>query len=593
MLSIIVLALTSLCCNAQYDYLEAAMKICGAESIETMDSYEVERFEDLARNPLRINYVNVSAMEASGLMTHYQAVSLADYRSRHGDILSVSELASVDGFGKEAAFLLTPFISFEKHDSPFERRDDTLSLRNVLSVRSGMKAGKKTSYGIKYRMNMEDRLSCALAVSKSYDSSVIHPDSYTGNFVWYSGNGRNVLVAGDYNARFGQGLALWNGMSISGAPVPSAMMKRSSGISPSSSFVGGYALRGVAGYVSVNRMIISPFLAVDSSADDINIMPGVNMSFFTRRCRFSMTHYSDMAFSAEGKAVEDMKTSADMSGCFNGTDVFSEISYDWISGTTAIIAGTVFPIGDDFRYGMVARFYPSDYSSSRSVAMRSLTKCSNEYALAVSTEFASGKWIDLKGRNGFGSSVRRNNGSMTLDLARFPVSNGDEDNGSSQVRFKTDWTCMLSDSWKMSLLISERIRSWGMPFRSEARIVMAYDIGCFNITLRTDLVVCNEYGFLSYVESGYVGGKSAFFARTGLFLADEWEDRIYAYERDAPGSFNIPAYYGRGFWSSVMWRWSFARWGRLYLRAAVTSYPLMEEKKPGKAELKFQLEIKL
>ena len=54
----------------------------------------------------------------------------------------------------------------------------------------------------------------------------------------------------------------------------------------------------------------------------------------------------------------------------------------------------------------------------------------------------------------------------------------------------------------------------------------------------------------------------------------------YAYERDFAGCFNVPAYYGRGWWTSAYLSWKYSRWGTVQLRAAY--------KKPGKAELKIQ-----
>ena len=48
--------------------------------------------------------------------------------------------------------------------------------------------------------------------------------------------------------------------------------------------------------------------------------------------------------------------------------------------------------------------------------------------------------------------------------------------------------------------------------------------------------------------------SGAVYLRGTLFFIDEWDDRIYAYERDAPGSFNVPAYYGRGYSLSLVAR---------------------------------------
>jgi hypothetical protein len=78
--------------------------------------------------------------------------------------------------------------------------------------------------------------------------------------------------------------------------------------------------------------------------------------------------------------------------------------------------------------------------------------------------------------------------------------------------------------------------------------------------------------------------------KQSVFIVDNWDDRIYAYEYDVPGSFNVPAYYGRGVWIASMLSWKVSRLIRLYARASYISYPFMsdEKKKPGKAELKLQ-----
>ena len=66
--------------------------------------------------------------------------------------------------------------------------------------------------------------------------------------------------------------------------------------------------------------------------------------------------------------------------------------------------------------------------------------------------------------------------------------------------------------------------------------------------------------------------------RLGCYMVDNWDDRIYVYERDAPANFNVPAYYGRGLWTSLYVSYKPVTWCRLYVRGAY--------KKPGNAELK-------
>ena len=125
-------------------------------------------------------------------------------------------------------------------------------------------------------------------------------------------------------------------------------------------------------------------------------------------------------------------------------------------------------------------------------------------------------------------------------------------------------------------------------FRTDLRADLAWKSDKFMMTYRFNALQCNKVSWLTYLESGFKDGIWSLYLRQGAFIVDEWDDRIYAYERDVPGTYNVPALYGRGVWTSLMTSWKASRWCRLYLRAAVTTYPFMEEKKPGKAELRFQ-----
>lgn len=590
-ISALVSVMTAVQISAQQDSMQAVAAFIGAESVEDMDPEEVERLESMMRNPIRINAISASRLKETGLLTQYQIASLFDYRARHGDVMSFSELAALDGFGHEAVSRLAPFISLQTVRSPSQRISDSLYFRHELSLKSGFAAGKAATYGLKYRLDAGESLSASFSTSRTSESPSMRPDAFSGNMTFRFRKVQGALTAGDFNARFGQGLAFWNGMSIGGVPVPSSMMKRPAGISASSSFTGRYALRGLAGYLTLNRVRISPFLAFSVPKEGIGLLPGVNVAVLLRSAQISFTHYSDMSLSSAESHLDDMKTSADVAFCIKGTDVFAEAAYDWQSRSLACLGGVVFPAGDDVRLGVVGRAYPPGYSSTRSAALRSLTKCTNEYSISLSGEVTSGKWIGLKGREGFGSNIRRHSGMLSFDAACFPEPKGEDAVKSIQLKGKADWSVILSPTWKMKLRLSERVRTWDEPFRSEIRVEISYDTGLLTLISRTDIVKCKGLSFLSYAEGGYKNDCISMYLRLGAFKADEWADRIYAYERDAPGSFNVPAYYGRGVWSSAFLRWRFARWGKAYLRASVCSYALMKEPKPGKAELRLQLEF--
>ena len=75
------------------DFLQAVMTIKGIGSEEYLSEDELEYFRQLAVNPIAINGASSSELLATGLFSPYQAAVIEDYRSRSGDILSLSELA--------------------------------------------------------------------------------------------------------------------------------------------------------------------------------------------------------------------------------------------------------------------------------------------------------------------------------------------------------------------------------------------------------------------------------------------------------------------------------------------------------------------
>ena len=163
------------------------------------------------------------------------------------------------------------------------------------------------------------------------------------------------------------------------------------------------------------------------------------------------------------------------------------------------------------------------------------------------------------------------------------------------MKAQTEWRYTFADKYMLELRIKERFRTWGFMFRTDFRIGAQYKTDIFTIASRFNVLSCDNIGLLGYVEGEYTPSGMSALLRLGLFKVDDWDDRIYVYERDAPGNFNVPAYYGRGLWTSAFLSFKYERWLRIYLRASYISYLLMppEIRKPGRAELKLQCVFRL
>ncbi len=574
--------------NAQeFSQSEAIAIFLGADSEEDIDSYEAERLQNLMARPLRLNMATDSRLLSSGLLTPYQIASLRQYRSTCGDVLSYSELAALDGFGEEFVRRLAPFISLESSLRAGQVAGSGRRVVNDLAARVAYKQTfdepGKWNYAVKYRLEAGERLSGALAFSRAYDDPKALPSTLSGHLSWEFRRYSAKITVGDYNARFGQGLALWNGMVLSGIHSPSSYMRRASGISDSWSFTGSSALRGAAASIMFGRLGLSA----------VYVFPGTiaqNVAWYMRNGQVSATN----AMSLEGifigrPAIPRWKTALDAKACIAGVDLFTEAAYDWVGRSAAALAGTVFPVGDDARIASMLRYYPAAFSSDLSGAPRSGSKCSNEYSFSLSGETFAGGYVSLNGAEGFGSSVRRHEAVLSFDATYFPESKSKTMPHTYQIKASLSWKSMLYDWLCLDVRVKERYRNWDKyPFKTDVRLDLEYISRFIYGTLRLNLVKVRSPAFLSYLEGGYKRERFTFYLRQGFFLVDDWESRIYVYARDAPGSFNVPACYGRGVWTAATASWRFARWGRLYARAGLTAYPFMEKKKPGKAELKLQ-----
>ena len=600
---LIVLFIPKLAVSQIHDGIGAILKVMGVGSEEEADSQEVERLEGLLVHPLRINQVSYSTMMESGLFSHYQIVSLTEYRKRHGDILSIAELSAVDGFGAAFTEVLAPFISLESGFSPgcipYSSKKTEHDLMFKGAYKTNVDASPQWNYGLKYKVSVLNKFYAAAAVSRPYgDSGSIMPETFTGHLSWRFKRKDGLLIVGDFNARFAQGLTMWSGMSLSGLAEMASFYRRASELSPSWSFSGSSSMTGIAGKCSFGHLDFSAFAAlpgIRGKENNIGLLPGINLSYNLGNVRMGATHYALFTgISGPSTRIPDMKSSLDCRCCIRGTDLWSEVAYDWVASSAAFLMGSAFRTGENLRMAIHLRMYPSEFNAAYSAAPRSGTRCSNEYGSAVAGEWTAGGSVKIRGHEGFGSSVPKHSGSFSVDVVCFPETKSSSVPRSMQLKSRISWEHMLNDALCLGVRLNVRLRNWEECFsKTELRSEVTWMPGKLFLAARINGMLCAALGLLGYVEAGYKGEKLSAYFRQGIFRIDNWDDRIYVYERDAPGNFSVPSYYGRGVWSALALSWRFSSSGRLYLRAASTSYPFMsgEKKKPGKAELKLQMEF--
>lgn len=571
--------------------MNAILFLCGAGSEEELDEQEVERYHSFLSDPLEINFASRSRMLSSGLMSQYQVASLQDYISRTGDVLSVSELASIDGFGEDYANALAPFVSFRSKSLPGQKETSQGVLRQEALVRSALK-DKDVNYGAKYRLTYGDVLAFSAAARTKYsDKEQFPPSAWSMNMTCYGRKGLGKVIIGDFNARFGQGLALWSGMSLSGLPTVSSFSKRPSGLSPSWSWSGAGGHRGVAADFTKGRAVVSAFASFpglrlwceSGKPPEISLMTGANIAYYARDGQFSLTGGCLSEPLTGGWRPKGGKLAGDFRWSRRGVDYFGEAAWDFSGGCLGFILGSVIPLGGDWRLAAAAHGYPSAFDPDFTGGLRSWTKTSDEYGLTLGLEKAGV--------------------SLSADFAV-----KDRERDSRQIRANLKIPLQLTGTSVLSFRLTERLRPYEpvLRFRTGARCDLdwsssglsarygASDSPAWKLRARAEGLLCRSLAWLGYLEGGRKAGGFSAYLRGTIFIVDNWDDRIYSYERDAPGNFTVPAYYGRGWSVAAVAGKKFAFGGRhfsslkIYLRLSATGYSFMKEPKSTVSEGKVQ-----
>ena len=483
--------------------------LTGASSLEELDESTMERFESLRLHPVPINCCSRSRLLSCGLFTRFQVASLLDYRSRSGDVLSFTELAAVDGFGERYADALREFVSLEgSAANPSSRR-----FRQDMMVRGAFRKPEESleySAGVKYHAEYGGRVEFNWSDRTTYSSP--EPGFGTINLTCFGKRLPGKVILGDYNARFGQGLLFWSGFSMSGVSSAGALARNGTGLSASRSF--SSSLHGIAADMSAGKYMFS--LAYDRGRRVLT-----NVSREGKVWQVGLTgvwNRDHPAFSADWRVG------------FRGGATYGEIAVD--GGTAAVVAGAfVIP-----RYGSMlaalVRAYPESYVGTSAGAVRSGSKVSDEYGASLA---AQNEW-----------------GLITLDAAWHPSK--ETAYGKVLAQFKREWklsAVSVCPALRLSGRASGKTGGSKASLRGDVRADLNVTCGPWSVSGRFNAVGSVGWGWLWYAEAGYRAagekpvGISAYL-RGEQYRIDNWDDRIYVYERDAPGNFNVPAYYGRG-----------------------------------------------
>lgn len=523
------------------DLISAILLLAGAGAAEEMSESEMERFYHYAQHPLRINQVPKSRLLSCGLFSAYQVDAIEDYKSRSGDILSLSEFALVDGIGPVAAEALSFFVSFDSSRPPGMKENiyfhEDLMVRGGYKVKGGPflakivskqavategtsagdvnvpasiasaenesgaadKTDRTASFGLKYHLEAGERMEFFWSTRRNYSlpATSLSTTATTALFVpgtvslaLYGRRGGKMII-GDFSARFGQGLALWSSFSMSGFSTVDSFRRNAGGFSPTSSFTS--TLCGLAGDYTIDGWTISTGLSVpalrsfldgnyQAFSSEHSLMPILALSRLGRFGQFGVQAFWKDGFVASADGVLGLGHWTLFGEAALSSRQIEEGGYLIRRTRLAALAGVTWSPAYKVKAGLLARYYPSGFYAPFAGAPRSASTLQDETGLALGCRC---RWAEFTSDAALHPEKQTMKCKTILNLK--PVFSVRKVSVSPSLRWTESWNTALNTA----------------PWKHELRADISASWRGFQANTRIHFTRSKDWGRLVYLELGY------------------------------------------------------------------------------------------
>ena len=460
--------------------------------------------------------------------------------------------------------------------------NSTASGKNPSAATSSFASGKNdpfsgsAAFGIKTAVSLEGRLDAFWSARKSYSDRTFGPGTISLAIYGKSIPGRILL--GDYSARFGQGLLLWSGFSIAGFSSVQSFRRNASGLSASSSFT--RTLHGIGLDLALGRSTISAVWSTPVQSTNPRLL-ALNYNHIFRTSSTGATLLADPGrlyaasidfraglprLSLSGEfAFELLPASASAALAPAPASVAASAAVPSLAAPAVAASASVAPVSAasatpqpdspaaifvpagllsavwtpsyGTRLAILARYYPQNWSQLAASPPSTFSTAKDEFGSAFL--FQSARYtlsLDLARRLSEANWQYR-----LLASANLPFRLGLPGRTQRKVNSSTgiDGT--------ISVRSLSRFRpSQSLPFRQDLRCDLKLELNRLKLNTRCNLLWCRNFAMLGYIEPGFSDQFFSLWFRLTGYSVPSWDDRISTWERDIPGSFTVPARYGKG-----------------------------------------------
>ena len=612
--------------------------------ISYQDLYD--NYLQLISNPLDLNTVTDEQLRSLYILKQDQINALLIYRKEAGPFISVYELQSIldgDTFYKIIPFVTVPDVTQSFNKNIFTRIANEPN--NYLLVRWGRTAEQQKGYSEKaspsshytgspddfysrFRTSRAGDFSLGFTIKKDAGEKIEWDPArkYYGldylSFHFQTMNKGRVknLIIGDYQAQFGQGVALGSffGVGKNGEAV-TTVRKANIGFLPYTSIYEAGYFRGAAVSYSLGKNITLHSMASSRGRDgnlqqdttssgsdylssfsytglhrtisELNNRNAVTETNFAgvlqfknhsldaglifHRTQFSTplhrnpSIYNQFAFNGD----ENTNTGAFLNYNINNFSFFSEYAQT-INHGRAVVAGLLGSLTPKLDISLIYRRFDKNFYSFYSNAFAENSVPQNEsgmywgwkysfdkkYSIAGYFDLFSFPWLKYRSYSPSEGSewlVRFNyRPSKTVYLfVQARQESKQRNTGNENILYLT--ANGVKENYTINCDYSANSR---LSFRTRAQF------SSYSIDGKT------SYGNLLLQDISYQIGRFSIAGRYALFDTDDYDNRLYVYERDAWLAFSFPVYYGKGVREYLLLQYRVSKQVDIWLRWGQTRY---------------------
>jgi len=642
----------------------------------------LENLNYYQKHPINLNNTTADELEKLIVLSDIQINNLFDHIARNGKLLSLFELQTISGFDLETINKLLPYVyvSNDVSNRHFSFKELIQNSSNQLFIRSQQVLEQQQGFSpitdsalaaspnsrylgspqtlyLKYRFTYYNNISIGLTAEKDAGEEFFKGsqkngfDFYSAHFYMKDFGIVKALAVGDFQAQFGQGLALWTGLGFGKSSDGTNIKKNAQGISPYRSVTDNLFMRGVATTIGFKDFELSVFYsskkidgnitAIDSTTSEVLLIsslqqtglhstPGevadkdaigetsmgghicyktkkVNIGATAFRSEYSsnLQHQVQLYNQFQFNGKENTNYSLDYSYIIKNINIFGEIAQSE-NNARAYLTGALISLDPKVSLSALYRNYDKKYQALYSSAFAESSTPANEKGLYFG--------ILLKPVRAFTINAYMDN--ISFPWLRYRV---DAPSKALDYSLQVNW----KPSKKMEMYV--RYRQTNKELNNSAandiidipsntlkqsyRYNVSFKISP-SITLKNRVELMRykvgsadpQKGYMIYQDVSYKKMKSpfSFSCRYALFDADSYDSRIYSYETDVLYAYSIPAFYYKGTRYYITAKYTINRNIDIWLRFAQTNYTNRDVIGTGlttidgntKTEVKAQLRIR-